>query len=431
MRFLFMCMFSYPNLNENTKAYKYGITRFECGGCPECLGKKSRLWALRCGMEAKSNVGMMVTLTYDTYVYDSQGNIIGENLNLQNPLDKKDIQKFFKRLRAKFPDNKIKYLCAAERGKRTNRPHYHALIFGLLFDDLVYYKKSNRGNIIYRSKTLEKIWHGGREKKGGICTVDCINPSVQVARYCTKYCAKDSGMSDTFMLFSRGIGDDELYKNFNGKNYYIDGREYPIPRIFWKKYIEQKYNIGGYSKYIKKPKIPFVQNNFDMFDKTYYRFFGCVSSVFYEPTLYAIYKRDINKCRDQEEKNEKYRYLRDNDPIYIKYVAYWKEKGRIYEKYKLSDFDRIRALPDKKYRSYKAKALKYLIDKKNGNIPYTPPRSNSHGAYNLSVRRSFSQSFAVHSRHYTANDNFFEKIHIEKKHKRLYDFKKINENDPF
>lgn len=238
-----MCLFPRPNNQFNKKAYKKGIHEYKCGYCPECLQDKSRVWALRCVAEAKYNPGMMITLTYDTYKRDERGNIIGENLNLCG-VHKEDCQKFIKRLRYYYPNNDIKYLISAEYGSRTGRPHYHALIFGLQFDDCVRYKKSKRGNLIYRSQTLEKIWNNG------ICTVDSLNLNASSARYCTKYCAKLGGVNDTFMLFSQNIGERYLMEKFNGKSYWIDGREYPIPRFIWNKYIENKYGLQGYSRYV-------------------------------------------------------------------------------------------------------------------------------------------------------------------------------------
>lgn len=388
-----MCLFPYKNLNENSKAYKYGITQFECGGCPECLQKKSRVWALKCSMEAKVSQGMMITLTYDTYIYDDNGNIIGEQLPSSDMrVDKRDLQNFFKRLRSHFPDKKIRYLATAEYGKRTHRPHYHCLIFGLVFDDLREYKKSKRGNVIYRSRTLEKIWQGGKTHKGGICTVDCINLSAKTARYCTKYCAKDSGADDTFMLFSRGIGDMKLLEEFNGKNYWIDGREYPIPKRIWTKYIEEKYSMQGFSRYVNIPdssKLSESQMRVAM-DK-YFR---------------AQYFRDL------------FSSVRDNDKLYQEYVSYWKNKASIYEKYRPSVRERILALPDNKYRSYKNKALCTLHKQYDG-FGHIPPRSNSRAVLRrwlkeqgvLSKGGTIFGEFGImrphlseETRHYTTND---------------------------
>lgn len=50
--------------------------------------KKSRQWALRCGMEARVNVGMMITLTYDTYKngVDGEENPVDTSLRVQKPM---------------------------------------------------------------------------------------------------------------------------------------------------------------------------------------------------------------------------------------------------------------------------------------------------------------------------------------------------------
>ena len=65
---------------------------------------------------------IFLTLTYDD-----------DNLPPNASLSKSDLQKFFKRLRKdlSYVDRKIKYFAAGEYGPKTNRPHYHAIVFGL------------------------------------------------------------------------------------------------------------------------------------------------------------------------------------------------------------------------------------------------------------------------------------------------------------
>lgn len=86
-----------------TPAYKQGITEFECGCCPECLSKRANAWALRAYAESQTcGEGMMLTLTYDTYIHDSRtGKIIGERVS-DFACNKKDVQDFIKRLRKHF-----------------------------------------------------------------------------------------------------------------------------------------------------------------------------------------------------------------------------------------------------------------------------------------------------------------------------------------
>lgn len=241
-----MCLFPFLNNNRNSTAYKKGVKEFECGACPECLSKRSKQWALRAVAQAQVSPSVMVCLTYDEYIHDTNtGRIIGERVSPKK-CNKEDVQKFIKRLRRyiqyHFGQTNVKYLVTAEYGKRTHRAHYHALLFNVQFTDLVPYKRSKRGNLIYKSATLDKIW------QHGICTVDSVNVQSACARYCTKYAMKDKE-ADTFMLFSRGIGEAVLMRDFNGISYIYDGFEYPIPRQIWRNYIENKYNIHGFSRY--------------------------------------------------------------------------------------------------------------------------------------------------------------------------------------
>lgn len=409
-----MCLFPFKN-TSSPRALLKGVDHFECGGCPECLQKKSRMWALRAGMESRTyyefvddkrrrykvrQVGMMITLTYDTY----KNGIDGE----ENPVDtslhvsKVHAQRFFKRFRRHFEGNllPIKYICTAEYGKKSHRAHYHALIFGVELDDLRFYKMSKRGNPIYKSKTLEHIWSADKEHNGGICTVDCINLSAATARYCTKYCAKDSGVDDTFMLFSRGIGDVELMRCFNGLSYWIDGREYSIPRQIWNKVIEKKYNILGYSRYINEVhREPFERSLYSQIIRNKRR----VVDIFKHYDNVMSY--DFLKAHDRQAvRREIFQSYRDNDYLYKRYLAYWKEKNRVCEITRPCEFDRILALPDDKYRSYKSAAIRAKYSIKN-KFDVIPPRTNTQAFCRVKDKKVYEEkSFAPFARHYRAND---------------------------
>lgn len=327
-----MCMFPFPNKNIDGEAYKKGVVEFGCGCCPECLAERARLWALRCSAEAQKTRGIMVTLTYDDYKYDRSGRAVGElPPDGLLPLNKRHCQLFIKRVRAHFKGVKIKYLLTAERGKRTNRAHYHAILFGVDFSDKVPYKRSDRGNMIYKSATLTRLWGHG------ICTIDAVKLNAQVARYCTKYCAKDSRADETFMLVSRGIGDEWLTENFNGKSYILDGREYTIPRQIWNKYIAKKYA----NNYI-----------FNLRGADYrYRSLKWYLEKFGDNTI----------SRGLAELNQKsrryFRRFRDSNFLYKRYLQYWQDKAKLFELTRPPILQRILALPNKKYFSYKQAAL--------------------------------------------------------------------------
>lgn len=63
-----------------------------------------------------------VTLTYSP-----------ENLPPNGELVKSDFQKFFKRLRRKWPEKGLRYYMCGEYGSENLRPHYHSIVFGTDF----------------------------------------------------------------------------------------------------------------------------------------------------------------------------------------------------------------------------------------------------------------------------------------------------------
>lgn len=338
-----MCMFPIPNTDFDGLAYKKGVKYFDCGACPECLHKRASVWALRCVYESKAHVSnCMVTLTYDNFVRNDKGEIIGETpVNPNLKVNQRDVQLFFKRLRkwySKVSNEKIKYLCSAEYGSRTHRAHYHCILFGVRFPDLSFYKKSKRGNPIYMSKTLLKLWNHG------ICTVDSINVQSAVARYCTKYCCKQRS-DRTFMLTSQRIGLDKLCEKFNGRSYFIDGVEHPVPRVVWEEYICNKY--AG-SPLLFSPK--YVNKTWDSMCSGVYDRFCALRRA--------------------------YRYIRDNDPLYISYLDYWKSKGEQFNSVLPDVRARIQLLDDRKYHYYKVAALKCYSNMKDFGLFQPAPGSN-------------------------------------------------------
>lgn len=378
-----MCFFNRPNPNIKSRAYELGMTDFECGHCPECLSKRAKQWALRCTAEAQISSAIMVTLTYDDYKYDSRGKIVGELPPKKLNVNKEHVQKFVKRLRKHFlydvvakpfrkqvtayfkkqvadlaPGErrhaisklrkkyaadieaelqkrvdslpKIKYMITAEYGNRTHRAHYHAILFNVDFADKIRYKKSKRGNLIYKSKTLTDIWGHG------ICTIDSINVNGKVARYCTKYCAKDSRCSDTFMLFSRDIGSSWLLENFNARSYMLDGIEYPIPKLIWNKRIE---SVFANNYIFNRSAATYKYRSFDWFLEHY----------------------DVQLARQladwQLKRNRIFSNFKHSYAPYKQYLDYWSKKAELINLTRGSDIERILALDETKYHFYKNAAV--------------------------------------------------------------------------
>lgn len=92
-----------------------------CGKCGACLSTKRSDWAFRLECEARDHLDMsFVTLTYAnnelTFISGTSQLVL------------EDLQKFFKRVRKR--GYKFRYFAVGEYGSHTYRPHYHAIIFG-------------------------------------------------------------------------------------------------------------------------------------------------------------------------------------------------------------------------------------------------------------------------------------------------------------
>ena len=117
-----------------------------------------------------------------------------------------------KRLRKQYDDRKIKYYHAGEYGNQCRhgldlekvgcplcnlgRPHYHACLFNISFDDLEPYKRDGE-RTYYTSPKLEQIWRYG--------FVDVGKLEYQFAAYVARYIMKKVN----------GAQADDHYENVN------------------------------------------------------------------------------------------------------------------------------------------------------------------------------------------------------------------------
>jgi len=151
-----------------------------CGQCWRCRLERSRQWAVRCVHEAQLHeLNCFVTLTYDvdpvSLVY-------------------KDFQDFVKRLRFKRWQDvlafgpvlpsvldlaKVRYFVVGEYGEHFERPHFHALLFGLDFADKRRWRKSPSGSVCFRSAALDRLWSHGYAELGDV--------NFRSAAYCARY----------------------------------------------------------------------------------------------------------------------------------------------------------------------------------------------------------------------------------------------------
>lgn len=193
-----------------------------CRKCVGCYLDYTNEWSLRCSLELKTcETSSFITLTYSDAFLPEGGQ-----------LKRSDVQGFLKRLRRKIEPCKIRFFGCGEYGSKGLRPHYHLIIFGYQFPDLIKLKVTKKGEIIYRSLLLEKLWKFGFSSVGYV--------SLNSIRYCTKYLQKMVFDFDTFKvkpftmcstripigygaLSSEQILSDELYLN---------GKKYKLPRSF-------------------------------------------------------------------------------------------------------------------------------------------------------------------------------------------------------
>lgn len=178
---------------------------YPCGKCQACYIRRCQEWTVRLLEEdlvAKSSY--FVTFTYD----NDHIHITPKGFATLNPTD---LVLYFKRLRkahSKSERSYIRYYAVGEYGSRTNRPHYHALIFNA--DPELIEKKWSHGGTArmhYRdAKPIGQVHFGAVE-------------SASVG-YCLKYMCKVSKIGlyhwddrlPAFARMSKGLGSSYIEK---------------------------------------------------------------------------------------------------------------------------------------------------------------------------------------------------------------------------
>lgn len=112
-----------------------------------------------------------VTLTYSD-----------DHLPRNGGLVKRHYQNFMKRLRKKYGAG-IRYFHCGEYGDASNRPHYHAILYGVDFiQDRTFHTRNQQGDTIWRSETLDALWGHGNTSIGSV--------SFETAAYTARYILK-------------------------------------------------------------------------------------------------------------------------------------------------------------------------------------------------------------------------------------------------
>lgn len=158
----------FPRAGQNVRMEK----TLPCGSCVGCLQERARQWAVRCIHEAQMHErNCFITLTYND-----------ENLPAGMSLNYGDFQRFMRKLRKHFKNKKIRFFMCGEYGESFTRPHFHACLFGLDFDDKQPIRKLDDKNTLYTSATLESLWNKGFSSIGAVT----VQSAAYVARYVMK-----------------------------------------------------------------------------------------------------------------------------------------------------------------------------------------------------------------------------------------------------
>lgn len=286
--------------------------------CRHCLGchlDYARSWSNRMLMEFnETGKGIFLTLTY-------RNEDLPKTDDGVPTLSKRDWQLFMKRLREHFAPKKLRFFAAGEYGSKTQRPHYHAIIFGLGFEDLPDLRCIGANEIkdpYFSSSVIEKIWAHGFILIGAVNSQTC----GYVARYVIKKHYKKSlpelhGAAQEFTLSSRrpGIGLSDPGKWLERDSDYItlhDGKDvhsFPIPKqvlkkckkldVFIDKVNEIQYNRFNDSNERLRSDLEFLGLSFEDYLSMKYRSFK--ESVKVLPERRLNYETKENKSKNRQE----------------------------------------------------------------------------------------------------------------------------------
>lgn len=102
-----------------------GNVGFGCGQCFPCRLNRRRLWTHRLVLESFCHdSSVFLTLTYNE-----------DNLPWPGTLNPKHLSGYIKRLRARIHPKKLRFYGVGEYGSQTWRPHYHAAVFGVGYEE--------------------------------------------------------------------------------------------------------------------------------------------------------------------------------------------------------------------------------------------------------------------------------------------------------
>lgn len=168
-----------------------------CGQCQGCRINRREEWACRILLESCfHDRSVFATLTYEDEKLPT--NFFPPLAKPVPTLSKEHLRNFFKLFRYHVK-RKIRYFAVGEYGDLTQRPHYHAVLFG---SDAIHLPNQ----VNEEGKCLERSWPHGN--------VQCTPLTVSRARYVAQYTVKKrtrpgtfpAGVAPEFSVMSRRPG---------------------------------------------------------------------------------------------------------------------------------------------------------------------------------------------------------------------------------
>ena len=164
---------------------KQPFNGFGCGQCLPCRINLRRIWSSRIMLEASLHGDNgFLTLTYDD-----------DHLPSGASLDPRGLQKFWKRLRKKLPTGSLRFYAVGEYGDQTDRPHYHAALFGFSCAGKIQRLETGLRCFCERCELVREAWQQGN------ITVDELNDTT--AAYIAGYVVKKMTSHDDSRLNGR------------------------------------------------------------------------------------------------------------------------------------------------------------------------------------------------------------------------------------
>ncbi len=162
-----------------------------CGSCLGCREDQAKEWAVRIVHEGQTRPSSWFTTL--TYAPENVPGYQEGDSRVHGSLDPEDTRRFIKRLRKRTRQQVGYYLCG-EYGDVTQRPHYHALLFGPSFPDRIEHTVRN-GAPVWVSKSLDDTWGLG------LSELTALNFSA--AKYVAGYVRKKVRKSESPHFYER------------------------------------------------------------------------------------------------------------------------------------------------------------------------------------------------------------------------------------